>query len=124
MARYRVRAEAVETGDAGESVAPATFLVVRVEDESGEPVEGLPKSSFRVWVHFGGAFSSTDVDFFSESAADTPTVQLPGVYVLKLDWIPGPVPATHALGVHVRSPRGVTPQATGEAICKLINLVK
>jgi hypothetical protein len=121
MARYTVRAEAVKTG--GDPAKEQAFLIVQVEDEDGQAVQGLTKSSFRVWVHFGGAFSQTDVDFFSESLADTPTVQLPGVYVLKLDWIPGPVPATHALGVHVRSPRGVTPQATGEAICKLINLV-
>jgi hypothetical protein len=71
--------------DSGEGTQHA-ILAVRVTDETGSPVAGLPKSSFTVYVQSGGAFSEQKIVFFSETAVAIPSVHLPGVYCIETDW--------------------------------------
>ena len=120
MARYTVRAEAVSASTTLGPGLVGVNLVVQVHDEAGEPVTGLPKSSFRVFVYQGGTFGNPQLPFHSEPLSDTDSTHLPGIYAMRPDWAIGEHVPDAVFVVHVRSPRGFSPLTTGEALCKLV----
>jgi hypothetical protein len=85
VARYLVTAKGSDlTGLDGKS--EGQFLIVRVTDENGEPVEGLNKSNFNVWKLGSVAVLSGPKKFgLQEATVVHPPADLPGVYVIKLD---------------------------------------
>lgn len=100
------------------------FLIVNVADESGAPVKGLKKTNFKIW-ELGDivVVSSIKIFFFSEIMVDVPTVDLPGVYIIKLDLDKGAQKGSFVFGIAVTR-RGGRPGTEPDRGQTLVTVVK
>jgi hypothetical protein len=125
--RYQVevhaRSNSIEA-DAGHGTQHA-LLVVRVTDETNVPVPGLPQGSFTVYAEDESTFEKVSVYNFYEVSVENPSIHLPGVYVLALDWSRGQRGSyIFAVAVsHISSPPGqVGTTIRGQGLVTMIKL--